>query len=131
MGALSSKLRSLEGGRVAFWCPGCGEAHQIKVGGGDRPRWAFDGNVEAPTFAPSIMVRGIRSPSGADVMTDEEEAEYDAIYARGGNEAVFASRFGTVCHSFVEVGRIRFLSDCTHLLAGQTVVLPDMPGGSE
>jgi len=30
-----------------------------------------------------------------------------------------------VCHSFVTDGRIQFLGDCTHTLAGQTVDLPD------
>ena len=30
---------------------------------------------------------------------------------------------GHVCHSFVEDGKIRFLGDCTHPLAGQTVDL--------
>lgn len=34
---------------------------------------------------------------------------------------------GTVCHSFVRDGRIEFLGDCTHALAGQTVDLPDVP----
>lgn len=29
------------------------------------------------------------------------------------------------CHSFVEDGKIRFLSDCWHSLAGQTVEIPD------
>lgn len=29
-----------------------------------------------------------------------------------------------VCHSFITDGRIQFLSDCTHALAGQTVDLP-------
>jgi hypothetical protein len=29
------------------------------------------------------------------------------------------------CHSFVKDGRIQFLSDCFHSLAGQTVDLPD------
>lgn len=29
------------------------------------------------------------------------------------------------CHSFVTDGKIRFLSDCDHELAGQTVELPD------
>ena len=58
-------------------------------------------------------------------MTPEDEAEYDAIYAKGGREAVFASRFGKVCHSFVTNGRIQYLGDCTHKLAGQTVDLPD------
>ena len=29
------------------------------------------------------------------------------------------------CHSFVREGRIEFLSDCSHALAGQTVELPE------
>ena len=35
--------------------------------------------------------------------------------------------FCRVCHTFVTDGRIQFLSDCTHALAGQTVDLPDIP----
>jgi len=31
-----------------------------------------------------------------------------------------------VCHSFVTDGRIQFLGDCTHNLAGQTVDLPEI-----
>jgi len=30
------------------------------------------------------------------------------------------------CHSFVTDGKIQFLSDCTHKLAGQTVELPEI-----
>jgi hypothetical protein len=29
------------------------------------------------------------------------------------------------CHSFVELGKMRFLDDCTHALAGQVVEIPD------
>jgi hypothetical protein len=32
-----------------------------------------------------------------------------------------------VCHSFVTEGRIEFLSDSTHELAGQTVPIPEWP----
>lgn len=31
----------------------------------------------------------------------------------------------SVCHSFVTDGKIQFLADCTHKLAGQTVEIPD------
>lgn len=31
------------------------------------------------------------------------------------------------CHSFVTDGRIQFLADCGHSLAGQTVEIPDWP----
>jgi len=32
---------------------------------------------------------------------------------------------GHVCHSFITDGKIRFLDDCTHSLAGKTVELPE------
>lgn len=33
---------------------------------------------------------------------------------------------GHRCHSFIREGRIEFLSDCTHALAGHTVELPEI-----
>jgi hypothetical protein len=35
------------------------------------------------------------------------------------------------CHSFVTGGRIQFLGDCHHALAGQTVEIPDWKGYDE
>ena len=32
-----------------------------------------------------------------------------------------------VCHTFVTDGRIQYLGDCTHALAGQTVDMIDWP----
>lgn len=32
-----------------------------------------------------------------------------------------------VCHSFLRAGVFEFLGDCTHNLAGQSVLIPDMP----
>jgi hypothetical protein len=104
-----------------FWCPGCEELHTVRT---EPPGWGFNGDRVKPTFTPSVLVRSIRAPGGRDAMTSEEEAEYDAIFAAGGREAAFTSRFGTCCHSFVRDGRIEFLSDCTHAMAGQTVDLP-------
>ncbi len=57
MGALGKKLRGLEGGRVAFMCPGCRERHQIPVRPA-VPGWDYNGNPDAPTFHPSILVQG-------------------------------------------------------------------------
>ena len=31
------------------------------------------------------------------------------------------------CHSFINDGRVQFLQDCAHSLAGQTVELPEWP----
>ena len=38
---------------------------------------------------------------------------------------VWGNRPEQRCHSFVTDGRIQFLSDCYHALAGQTMDLPD------
>lgn len=94
-----------------FWCPGCDGAHQVGVGEGPGPRWGYNGDPETPTFTPSILVRGIQP------ITDEER---DKIMS---GERV--EKRPLVCHSFVTDGRIQFLADCTHALAGQTVELPD------
>lgn len=36
---------------------------------------------------------------------------------------------GSRCHSFIRDGKIQFLSDCHHPLAGQTVEIPDWDAG--
>jgi hypothetical protein len=108
-------LRTMGDGLVGFWCPGCAEMHMINTEVTDRPHfpaWEFDGNYEAPTFAPSILVRGGRR------LTDDEA---DRIMA--GEKLEIPKR---VCHSFVRAGHIQFLGDCTHELAGQTVKLEAM-----
>jgi hypothetical protein len=84
--------------RWAFDCPGCGLPHAPTVDGGKpgSPKWTFNHDSEHPTFSPSLMVRWTQD--GVDM----------------------------VCHSFVRGGRIEFLGDCTHDLAGHTVDLPDL-----
>jgi len=100
MGRLSAKLRSLQGGRVGFWCPGCDDIHIVRCEVEEHPVWQWDGNVERPTFDPSVLVT------------------YEDLSGEGKHER---------CHSFVEDGQIRFLGDCSHPLAGQTVPIPDWP----
>lgn len=39
--------------------------------------------------------------------------------------SILARAGRNVCHSFVDDGRIRFLGDCTHAFAGDTVEIPD------
>jgi hypothetical protein len=80
---------------LLWWCPGCKMPHSVPVNG---PRgWTWDGNLERPTLSPSVL---IRMPSGAPPKQ-------------------------RICHSFVRDGRMDFLSDCTHKLAGQTVELEE------
>lgn len=82
--------------RLHFWCPGCDMAHGISYAPGG---WAWNGDVMRPTFRPSLLTRGGRSPGGEKL----------------------------VCHGFVTDGQIQFLTDSTHALAGQTVPLPPWP----
>lgn len=88
-----------------FNCPGCGCLHWIS------DRWQFNGEMDRPTVSPSILVRGTVP------VTDEQHRR---IMAGEKIEPV-----PLVCHSFVRDGRIEYLSDCTHALAGQTVEIPD------
>lgn len=95
-----------------FTCPGCSAfkasepdptrandgTHGIPTVGPNA--WGFNGDVDRPTFTPSILQYEIKRHDGT----------------------VYAPR----CHSFVRDGRIEFSSDCGHALAGQTVDLPDV-----
>jgi hypothetical protein len=83
-----------------FKCPGCRCRHSVRTGGTGikaKVAWAFSGTVDRPTFSPSILCNPHLSPG-----------------AQGR------------CHSFVREGRIEFLDDSGHELAGQTVDLPDI-----
>ncbi|WP_011298542.1 DUF6527 family protein [Cupriavidus necator] len=64
-----------------------------------KPHWGFNGDFENPTLTPSVL-------------------------QWWGGEGTEVPKH--VCHSFVTNGRIQFLGDCTHALAGQTVDLPAM-----
>lgn len=99
-------LRTAEGGRLLFWCPGCRESHMV------GPSWNFSGDFDRPTFSPSILVRGHKVVrDGAGNWTGEWERD-----ATG-------NLVPSVCHSFIRDGQIEFLGDCTHELAGKTVPL--------
>lgn len=113
------KTQLLEGGAdhpedrwLVFTCPGCGLEHGPRVAGTPgRPLWRWNGDRERPTLQPSILVRG------SVPLTDAERARVLA------GETIVPTPL--VCHSFVTDGRIQFLTDSTHRLAGHTVELPD------
>lgn len=60
-------------------------------------KWNWNGRIDFPTFTPSIVFTQLRG-SDAEIR----------------------------CHSYVKDGKIQFLNDCTHKLAGQTVDLPEI-----
>lgn len=87
---------------IRFECPGCSEPHVVPTL--PEPKgWTWNDSIETPTLSPSILVHphGVLNGDGTVGQTPR-------------------------CHSFVTDGRIQFLSDCTHALAGQTVDLPEI-----
>lgn len=83
--------------RHLYWCPGCGSAHGISIRTSGDRGWTFDGNFDAPTYSPSQLTRYGYSPRDK------------------------------ICHTFIRGGRIEYLSDCTHELAGKTVDMVPLP----
>jgi hypothetical protein len=73
-----------------------------------------------PLFSGSLHGL-IRPPFALGSLFDHARKSEDPFYGRWQSRA--ARRKG--CHSYVTNGRIQFLSDCHHSLAGQTVELPD------
>ncbi|HWU21104.1 MAG TPA: DUF6527 family protein [Nocardioides sp.] len=101
------------GCRVMFRCPGCDDNHTVRINCADG--WDFNGNLEHPTFTPSVLVHAVQWPEASGpVVGDRRRDRHPGV--QPGEQ--------TVCHSFVTEGRIQFLGDCTHQLAGQTVDLP-------
>lgn len=103
-----AKIMPIEenGQQVGFFfdCPGCNGGHAVHVKPNKNPltgaSWDFNGNMEKPTFSPSIVTNHKFSPE--------------------------ANKPNLVCHIYVADGKIQFLPDCTHSLAGQTVDMPDL-----
>lgn len=89
------EVRASDGGKLLlFHCPGCGYDHYFRVEAGSSGGTVWRWNGDRE--------RPTFSPSlGVNMQMPQHR-----------------------CHSFVEDGRIRFLNDSFHELAGQTVDLP-------
>ncbi len=93
--------KSAKGGEsVWFWCNGCDTHHRYQTkrddGVTDGPLWKFNGDLDNPTFSPSLRCNG--SPGVAD-----------------------PERGVHLCHLYLRNGQVQYLNDCTHALAGMTV----------
>ena len=94
------KLKPLSGGTVegfSFYCPGCQHSHVFYTTG--PVSWSFNGNLESPSFQPSLL--------------NEAPNHIDPKQRR--------------CHLVLANGKIHFQPDCTHDLKGQIVDLGDRP----
>lgn len=93
----------------SHWCPGCLEPHIID------DTWAFDGNLNSPTFTPSICITGVQRVVAQGKWTGEWKKD------EAGNPLPYC------CHYILTAGKLAFCVDCTHDLKGQTVDLPELP----
>jgi hypothetical protein len=80
-----------------FQCPGCMHAHIFYVTG--SVAWAFNGDMESPTFTPSLL-------NTCDHHPDPRQRR---------------------CHLNLTAGKLVFHGDCSHGSAGKTVELPEYP----
>lgn len=109
-------LGQAEDGSLWFFCRSCDAPHSLNVGAGTGPRWGYNSNAEAPTFTPSVLVQHDQWEPPATTLDIAEKIRIGEIKQ---------TKVAKVCHSFVTDGRIQYLGDCTHGLAGQTVDLPE------
>ena len=102
-----------------FQCPGCKDWHEVTVKCSyPGPKWGFNGDMNAPTFTPSLLATSGHYCPGANNL--ECWCTFEERYQKP--KPMEAGCY--ICHSFITNGQIQFLSDCTHELAGQTVPLP-------
>ena len=82
-----------------FFCPACGFHHMFNTAYKNSlgAIWNFNGNLEKPTFSPSLLVN------------------------KGGIEPKIP-----ICHLFVRDGKIQYLNDCTHNFAGKIIEMEDV-----
>jgi hypothetical protein len=78
--------------------------------------WTWNGDTEKPTLRPSLLVTGMQLRE--EFFTNEQR---EAIKRR---ENVHLTELR--CHSWITDGKINFLSDSNHKLAGQTLDLLDV-----
>jgi hypothetical protein len=112
-----AKVKINSDGSITFKCPGCNDTHTIN--NSPNHRWAFNGNIDKPTFSPSVLVKCGHYVDG------QKDGHCWCTYneEHPDNPAPFKCYR---CHSFVRDGKIQFLNDCTHDEAGQTLDLEDI-----
>jgi len=120
---LSAKLVRIESGTNGYdgyegvlrhWCPGCKTLHMFAVEKGfpgNGHKWSYNNDPEQPAFSPSMNISW--GPYGPE--RKERRCHY---YVRRGLEQLGENP---------NLSYIQYMSDTTHSLSNQTVLLPDIP----
>jgi len=58
-----------------FFCPGCKLAHCFQTGGVETA-WSFNGNMESPSFLPSLVCSGGCSESRCHLMLTDGKLQF-------------------------------------------------------
>lgn len=77
--------------------------------------WKFDGNLERPTFSPSVKITGKQ--------TVKKDGRWTGEWVMGPD----GRALDECCHYILTAGILNYCSDCTHRFAGQQVPLPPLP----
>lgn len=103
-------LDEQEDGYFIYWCQGCNKHHGVWTSNNSNPRWDWNGSLEKPTFSPSLLHRGVTYEKNERGIPDLKTMKE------------------MVCHVFITDGKIQYLNDCTHELAGRTVEMQHLKG---
>lgn len=113
-------LVKIQAGIYAFQCPGCGHLHQYWTNEARLPdgrpyknQWSFNGNMERPTFTPSLL-----NTWGKEADPNWQEPNEPV----GEGNAPWSGR----CHLFVTDGMIQYCGDSWHKLKNQTVPMLEL-----
>lgn len=97
--------------RIKWYCHGCKCDHGVPLPP-HRQAWGWNQSLEAPTLTPSVLITSGHYAPGHKgncwckfKLEDGKPAPFECVR----------------CHCFVRDGKIEFLTDCSHALAGKTV----------
>ena len=113
MSKLNNKFRLGDGNYYFHYCPGCDSVHGFPVRLNDDPtppdgtKWFFNGDLNNPTFAPSIRITSTKPSIQGN--PDSPPVEF------------------TMCHYNITNGNIVYQNDCAHPLKGMTIPVPYFP----
>lgn len=96
---------------IYHWCPACEALHGVWVneqrGDDAKTKWTFNGDMQKPTFNPSVRCFTTHDDEGELLPNGEQR---------------------TLCHYFVRDGAIDFCGDNPHAFNSKTrVPMPEIP----
>lgn len=146
---LSSVLGQPAYRSIYTFCPGCHMAHPFRIelfpgcplrqDGSIEPIWTWDGNLETPTFSPSMLSYGSCHLCPTDyvhhvVCLNSNTCGNVGHLILSKEPRILAHNLPHIvdpawgnCHSFLHNGQWQFLTDSAHSLAGQTVDMIPLP----